>query len=193
LIGCGGQGRGIMRGAKGDKRVQVVALCDVDKSHREAALAKDLGGSKDVKLYEDFRELNDLKDINAVMIGTPDHWHALTAIDAMRKGKDVYCEKPMTLTVAEAQAVAKVAKDTKKIFQVGSQQRSDRNFRLACELARNGRLGKIKTIDTWIGKNPVGGPFKKSEVPAGLNWDFWQGPTPKVDYVKERCHYQFRW
>jgi myo-inositol 2-dehydrogenase / D-chiro-inositol 1-dehydrogenase len=190
LIGCGGQGNGIMGQARGDKRVQVVAVCDVDKARRDET-AKKVG--KECKAYEDFRELNDRKDVNAVLIGTVDHWHALIAIDAMRKGKDVYCEKPLTLTVEEAQAVAKVAKATKKIFQVGSQQRSDKNFRLACELARNGRVGKIKTIETWIGKNPVGGPFKKSDKPEGLNWDFWQGPTKKVDYVKQRCHYEFRW
>jgi predicted dehydrogenase len=111
----------------------------------------------------------------------------------MRKRKDVYCEKPLTLTVAEGEALVNVANQTKAIFQVGSQQRSDRRFRHACELARNNRLGKIKTIETRIGDNPVGGPFKTSPVPDGLNWDFWLGSTPKVDYVKQRCHYDFRW
>src|SRR5262245_39571785 len=193
LIGCGGQGRGIMKQAMGDKRVQVVAVCDVDSKRRDETIAKDLKGSKDVKAYENFRELTDRKDINAVLIGTPDHWHALIAIDAMRKKKDVYCEKPLTLTVEEGKALVKVARATKRIFQVGSQQRSDRNFRLACELARNGRIGKIQTIHTWIGANPVGGPFKKTDKPKELNWELWQGPTKKVDYIKERCHYQFRW
>jgi len=190
LIGCGGQGRGVMGGARKDRRVEVVAVCDVDKGRRDEA-ARSVG--KECRAYEDFRELNDRKDINAVIVGTVDHWHALTSIDAMRKGKHVYCEKPLTLTIEEGKAVSRVARQTKKIFQVGSQQRSDARFRLACELARNNRLGKITKIETWIGANPVGGPFKKEDPPAGLNWDFWQGPTPKVDYVKERCHYTFRW
>jgi predicted dehydrogenase len=190
LIGCGGQGRGIMGWARRHKGVEVVAVCDVDKRHREAA-AKSVG--KDCKTYEDYRELLDRKDVNVVLIGTPDHWHTLTAIDALRKGKDVYCEKPLTLTIAEGVALVKVARDTKRIFQVGSQQRSDALFRLACELVRNGRLGKLETVETWIGANPKGGPFKRAKVPEGLNWDFWQGQTPNVPYIPQRCHYTFRW
>jgi predicted dehydrogenase len=193
LIGCGPQGRGVMRNAQGRKGVVIAALCDVDANRVKETLEKDLKGSKDAKTYEDFRQLNDNKDLNAVIIGTPDHWHTLNAIDAMRKGKDVYCEKPLTLTVAEGQALLKVAKKTKAIFQVGSQQRSDARFRLASQLVRAGRLGKIQTIETRIGDNPKGGPFKTEKVPEGLNWDFWLGSTPKVDYIKQRCHYEFRW
>jgi predicted dehydrogenase len=193
LIGCGGQGRGDMRVAMNDKRVDIAAVCDVDRNHREETIARDLKGSSDVRAYEDFRQLLENRDINAVIIGTPDHWHTLPAIHAMRQRKDVYCEKPLTLTVAEGRALVKVANETKAIFQVGSQQRSDGRFRHACELARNGRLGKITTIETRIGDNPIAGPFKTSPVPDGLNWDFWLGQTPKVDYVKERCHANFRW
>src|SRR5439155_3791275 len=194
-------GRGDMKAAMGDKSVQVVAVCDVDRKRREEAVAKDLGGSGDVKAYEDFRELCDRKDINVVIVGTPDHWHTLVAIDAMRKGKDVYCEKPLTLTVEEGKALVKVAKATKAIFQVGSQQRSDRRFRLACELVRNGRLGKIKTVETRIGANPTSPALPVVPIPKELDWDFWLGQTPKVDYVElqqgrqtyTRCHYEFRW
>jgi predicted dehydrogenase len=193
LIGCGGQGRHDMREAMKDKAVHVAAVCDVDRGRREETIKNDLKGPGDVRAYEDFRELLDNKDINAVIIGTPDHWHTLPAIAAIRKKKDVYCEKPLTLTVAEGQALVNAAKETNAIFQVGSQQRSDGRFRHACELARNGRLGKIKTIETRIGDNPTGGPFPTSPVPEGLNWDFWLGSTPKVDYVKQRCHYDFRW
>ncbi len=189
-IGCGGQGTHIMNEARQDKNVQVVAVCDVDATHRKT-IAKKVGN--DCKDFEDFRQLLDNGDINAVTVGTPDHWHTLIAIAAMKKGKDVYCEKPLTLTIAEGKALAKVAKETGRIFQVGSQQRSDARFRLACELVRNGRLGKVKTVETWIGSNPKGGPFKVSQPPPELNWDFWQGQTPNVDYVRERCHYQFRW
>jgi predicted dehydrogenase len=185
----------------GKGNVVYVAVCDVDGRHRVNAAEDMKKHNQDVKRYEDFRVLLDNKDINAVTIATPDHWHALIAIEAMRKGKDVYCEKPLTLTVAEAQAVAKVAKQTNRVFQVGSQQRSDARFRLACELVRNGRLGKIKKVETRIGANPTSPALPKAEVPRSLDWDFWLGPTPEVDYVEmkkdnhtfTRCHYEFRW
>lgn len=184
------RGRAIMNDARNTKAVEYVAACDVDANHLDRA-AKTIG--PDCKKYKDFRELLDRKDINAVTIATPDHWHTLIAIDALRKGKDVYCEKPLTLTVAEGIALTKVAKETGRIFQVGSQQRSDSRFRLACELVRNGRIGKLKQVETRIGGNPKGGPFKVEAPPAGLDWDMWLGQAPKVDYVKERCHYEFRW
>jgi predicted dehydrogenase len=190
LIGCGGQGNHDMNQARAQKGVECVAVCDVDAKRRKESAAKQ---GKDIKDYEDYRELLSRKDINAVIIGTPDHWHTLIAIEAMQRGKDVYCEKPLTLTVSEGTALVKVASATGRIFQVGSQQRSDARFRLACELVRNGRLGQIKTVETMIGTNPTGGPFKTSPPPEELNWDFWLGTTPKVDFVNERCHYQFRW
>ena len=176
---------------------ECVAVCDVDRSHRDRA-SKELNNAKQ---YEDFRELLDRKDINAVVIATPDHWHALVAIDAMRKGKDVYCEKPLALTIAESRAIAKVSKQTGKVLQVGSQQRSGKNFRLAAELVRNGRIGKVKTIETRIGGNPKSPAIPVAAVPEGLNWDFWLGPTAKSEYrfTKQgadeftNCHYEFRW
>src|SRR4051794_14585556 len=146
------RGSAIMKDALGQKGVHYVAVCDVDRRHRRHAaeiLRKE--HKSEVKEYEDFRELLDRKDINAVTIATPDHWHVLVAIDALRKGKDVYCEKPLTLTIDEGKALVKVARETGRVFQVGSQQRSDHRFRLACQLVRNGRLGKIKTIETRIG------------------------------------------
>jgi myo-inositol 2-dehydrogenase / D-chiro-inositol 1-dehydrogenase len=197
VIGCIGigspksRGSAIMGLAKGKKGVEIAAVCDVDKSHVERA-AKQVGG--DCKKYDDFRQLLDNKDLSAVIIATPDQWHTLVAIDALRKGKDVYCEKPLTLTVAEGQALVKVAKETGKVFQTGSQQRSEMRgmFRLAAELIRNGRLGKVSRIECRIGSNPKG-TFKTAPVPEGLNWDFWLGPCPKVEYVPERCHYEYRW
>lgn len=132
------------------------------------------------------------KDIDAVTIATPDQWHALVAIEALKQGKDVYCEKPLTLTIEEAYAVEKVAKETGRVFQTGSQQRSDARFRLACELVRNGRIGKIKTVEARIGRNPIG-TFKTAPVPSTLNWDLWQGPCEKVDFITQRCHYEYRW
>src|SRR5207245_1652720 len=116
-------------------------------------------------------------------IGTPDHWHALIAVAAMRAGKDVYCEKPLTLTVDEGKGMVRVQRATRKILQTGSQQRTEfgGRFRLACELVRNNRIGRIRRITTLIGGNPTGGPFQTRMPPDGLNWNFRQGQTPQVD------------
>jgi predicted dehydrogenase len=205
VIGIGSpqsRGRAILGDALRDKRVECVAVCDVDDRHGDRAAGElRKRGVRDVARYHDFRELLARKDINAVLIATPDHWHALVAIEAMRQGKDVYCEKPLTLTVAEGQAILRVVKETGRIFQVGSQQRSDARFRLACELVRNGRIGKIKTVETRIGSNPVSPVLPEAPIPEGLDWEFWLGPTPRVPYLlKEEnkhvftnCHYEFRW
>ncbi len=111
----------------------------------------------------------------------------------MKAGLDVYCEKPLALTIAEGQAMVKAARKYDRVFQTGNMQRSDSVYRLACELVRNGRFGKIHTVEARIGENPKGGPFKESDVPQGLDWDFWKGPTADVPYIKEKCHYEFRW
>jgi predicted dehydrogenase len=179
-----------MRWAMRTPGVKFVAVCDVDEERRDKT-AKIVGD--DCAKYNDFRELIDRKDLDAVVIGTVDHWHALTSIAAMKSGRDVYCEKPMSLTIAEGQAMLQAARKYDRIFQTGSQQRSDKRYHLACELVRNGRIGKVHTVEARIGDNPVGGPFPVVDVPKGLDWDFWQGSTPEVPYVKERCHYTFRW
>jgi predicted dehydrogenase len=188
-IGCGGQGNYITNRAVefGD----VVAVCDVDSQRAEQAKAKQGKGKAEV--FGDYRKLLDRSDIDVVTIGTPDHWHSKIAIEAMQAGKDVYCEKPLTLTIDEGKLICKVAKETKKVFQVGTQQRSEGPFAQAAALCREGRLGKIQKILVAIGGGDKGGPFKKEKAPAQLNWDMWLGQTPKVDYIKERCHYQFRW
>jgi len=192
------RGMAIMGDARRQKGVVYLAACDVDSRHLDRA-AQRIG--PDCAKLKDFRQLLDRKDIDAVTIAVPDHWHTLIAIDALRKGKDVYCEKPLTLTIAEGKALVKVAKQTGRVFQVGSQQRSDRRFRLACELVRNGRIGKITTVETRIGANPTSPPIPTVPPPKELDWDFWLGQTPKVDYVElqqgqqtfTRCHYEFRW
>ena len=189
-IGVGGQGTGIMKAAIRKPGVKFVAVCDVDEARRNKAV-ETVG--KDTQAYNDFRELLSKEKVDAVTIGTPDHWHALTAIAAMKAGCDVYCEKPLSLTIAEGKAMLKAARANDTIFQTGSQQRSDARYRLACQLVRSGRIGKVHTVEARIGDNPVGGPFKTSDVPKGLDWDFWQGQTPDVAYIKERCHYEFRW
>jgi predicted dehydrogenase len=197
------RGLDIYGDAKRHKGVRYVAACDLDLAHRRRA--RDImhgDGFSEAASYKDFRELLDRKDITAVTIATPDHWHALVALEALHKGKDVYCEKPLTLTIDEGKILVKAARETGKVFQVGSQQRSDKRFRLACELVRNGRIGKVKRVETRIGSNPQSPPLPKTEVPEGLDWDMWLGPTPMVDYVElwqgrqqqlTRCHYEFRW
>ena len=191
-IGTGGRGTNILLTAARLPGVKVVAVCDVDASHRAKA-ARSLPNNGDVRLHEDFREVVNHPDIQAVLIGTPDHWHALIALAALEKGKDVYCEKPLTLTIAEGAPLIRAARAGGRVFQVGSQQRSDARFRLACELVRNDRLGAIERVETFIGTNPTGGPFATKPVPEGLNWDLWQGPTPAVPFIPERCHNTFRW
>jgi predicted dehydrogenase len=128
-----------------------------------------------------------------VLIGTPDHWHTKMVIDACRAGKDVYCEKPLTLTIDEGKLLIRVVAETGRVVQVGSWERSDANFRLACELVRQGRIGKLQKITVTLGKNKTGGPFQTVDVPKHFNWNLWQGQTPDVPYLAERAHYTFRW
>ena len=187
LVGCGGMGRGDAKNAARFGRI--VALCDVDATN----LAKAKQDHPGTDTYRDFREVMARGDIDAVVCGTVDHWHTLVSMAAMRSGKDVYCEKPLTLTIDEGKRLVKVARDMKRVLQTGSQQRSDRNFRLACELVRNGRLGKLRHIEVWLPAGLRAGPFQSSPVPEGFDWDFWQGQTSAVDFVKERSHTTFRY
>ena len=187
LVGCGGMGRGDAKNAA--RFGKVVALCDVD-ANQLAGAGKMFPGADTVR---DFRKVMDRKDVHVVVCGTVDHWHTLVSLAAMRAGKDVYCEKPLTLTIDEGKRLVEAQAKTKRILQTGSQQRSDRNFRLACELVRNGRLGKIKEVDVWLPAGRREGPFKPAPVPKHLDWDMWQGPTPAVEYVPERAHVTFRY
>jgi predicted dehydrogenase len=196
-IGCGNQqsrGRQIVGPARSINGVQYVACCDVDRGFREE-FARWLAPNREIAQFNDFRDLLARRDITAVTIAAPDHWHALIAIAAMRAGKDVYCEKPLTLTVDEGKAMVRVVRETNRRLQTGSQQRTEFNgrFRLACELIRNNRIGHVNTIECRIDRNAPGGPFQTSPVPAGLDWDFWLGPTPRCDFVRQKWLYTFRW
>ncbi len=168
----------------------IVAICDVDRQHGEKA-REHFGGK--ARLYDDYREMLERKDLDVVTIGTPDHWHTAIAVAACRAGKDIYCEKPLTLTVDEGKLLCRVVRETGRVVQVGSWQRSDHRFRLACELVRAGRIGEVKKATVVLGKNKTGGPFPTGEPPSHLNWDLWLGQTPRVPYCKERTHYTFRW
>ena len=168
----------------------IVAICDVDREIAEKA-REQFGGKAD--LYEDYRQMLQRQDIDVITIGTPDHWHTAMVVDACRAGKDVYVEKPLTLTVDEGKLLKRVVQETGRVVQVGSWQRSDHRFRLAVELVRQGRIGKLQRVDVVLGKNVTGGPFEVKQPPAHLNWDRWQGQTPGVPYITERCHYTFRW
>lgn len=190
LVGCGGMGRGDANNAKrfGD----IVAVCDVDKSHGEAAAKQFAIDGKTPSVFTDFRKGLERGDVHVVLDGTPDHWHTLVNLGAVLAGKDVYGEKPLTLTVDEGKRLVKAVREKKAVLQTGTQQRSDARFRLACELVRNGRLGKLEEITVWLPAGLREGPFKPEPVPEALNWDYWLGPAPMVDYTPKRCHTLFR-
>jgi len=190
-IGLGVQGRGLMGGFLGRKESQVVAVCDVDTNRREDGRKRvdayyeqqtDRGTFKACKAFEDFRELTARPDIDAVVIATPDHWHALIAIAAAKANKDIYCEKPLCKSVHEARAMIKAVRDHQRVLQVGSMQRSMREFRVACELVRNGALGKMDHVDVTVGGPAVPCDLPEEAAEPGLNWDFWLGPAPKRPY-----------
>ena len=190
FIGMGTQNRGHLGHFLGQKEVQVVAVCDCDQKRRENAKATvekryadrtKSGQYKGCTAYIDFRELIGRKDIDAVVIATPDHWHAIPCLEALKAKKDIYCEKPLTLTIREAKTLIDAVRKTERVFQTGSQQRSENGFRLACELVRSGRIGKLKTVYV-----DVGGPSKPCDLPEkleeGLDWNLWLGPAPKRPY-----------
>jgi predicted dehydrogenase len=191
-IGLGGQGSGNMKGFNAKKDCAVVAVCDVDADHREKA--RETAGLDAKSSYNDFRDLLARDDIDAVSIAAPDHWHVPISIAAVRAGKDVFCEKPLTLTIAEGRVLVDEVKRYGRVFQTGSQQRSGSEFRKACELVVNGRIGKLHTMTVQIpGNNRKCEPTWTPEpVPTGFDYDMWLGPAPWEPYHKQRCHYEFR-
>jgi len=168
----------------------IVAVCDVDKNVRDPVKSAFGSTPRD---FENYQDLLARKDVDIVTIGAPDHWHTKMVIDACRAGKDVYCEKPLTLTIDEGKVLRDVVQETGRVVQVGSWQRSDHRFRQAVEMVRQGRIGKLQKVDIVLGKNVTGGPFEKRRVPLNLNWNLWQGQTPDTPYLAERSHYTFRW
>lgn len=195
--------------------VQVVAVCDVntasygyktpqqflgrkpaqDKVNAFYAEKKNAGQYKGCDAYNDFREVLARQDIDAVAIVVPDHWHALMVVMAAEAGKDMYCEKPLSLTVRQGQAMVKAVRQHKRVLQTGSHYRSSPANRFACELVRNGRIGKIQRIITQVAENNAVDPgpgWKPMPVPEGFDYEMWLGPAPKAPYHIDRCLYRFR-
>ena len=189
-IGVGGRGTGI--GHQAGDLGNMVACADVHGDNARK-FAKKYDGR--CEIYEDYRRILDRNDVDAITCGTPDHWHTKISIDAMGAGKDVYCEKPLTLTLDESRQICDIAKQTGRVFQVGTQQRSECNqyFLKAIVIARSGRLGDKLHALSSVGTATAGGPFPTESPPPALNWDFWLGQTPAVDFCPQRIGWDFRW
>jgi predicted dehydrogenase len=197
-IGVGSMGSGDLNGFLGKSEVRVVAVCDVDSNHYTSAKNRVDGkyGNKDCKTYLDFRDLIGRGDLDAVMTALPDHWHAIPAIEAAKAGLDIHGQKPFARSIREGRAICDAVHRYGRVWQTGSQQRSGGQFRRACELVRNGRIGKISHVEVGL---PTGGsrpPMKEKAVPANLDWDFWLGPAPWrpfVDFGNGGVHWNWRW
>lgn len=194
-IGTGHRGSAVMGEFLAQKDVDVVALSDVKRTVLGAAKERidRHRGNSDCAAYGDFRALCDRKDIDAVLVATTDHWHVLTSIAAARSGKDVYMEKPMGLSMAECFALRKAIHDAGRVFQFGTQQRSDDKFRLASEIARNEGIGKLKEINVWSPGSSAGGPTTPLSPPPDIDYDMWLGPAPYKPYTEDRCSNQWWW
>ena len=188
VIGVGAQGRQDMGNFLGFDDVRVTAICDVNKRNidnaRRAIAAR--YGKADVKVYSDFRKLNADSSIDAVLMALPVHWHSIPSADAIMNGKHIYHEKPMAMSLAEAQRVREAVRKKGVVFQFGTQQRSDLKFRWACELALNGRLGKLKEIQVSVPGGRVSGVLPQQPVPDYVDWDRWVGPAPMTPFNKEK-------
>jgi predicted dehydrogenase len=214
VIGLGWRGIDNLRSAMRNQNIEIAALADCDRPYllnaqemmdehydvnrtwiegRGSQMVRPKLPQKAVEAYSDYRRLLERNDLDAAIISVPDHWHAKTYIDAMNAGLDVYGEKPLSLTVNAGRDIVRTARATGRIFQTGSQQRSDTKFRTACEYVRSGRLGKIESVVVNVGGSPQTTAVPDEPVPPGLDWDMWCGPTPLVPFNPLRCHVQFRW
>jgi predicted dehydrogenase len=181
-----------------NENAQVIAVCDLDSNRVDAGkrLVNEFYGKQAGKTYNgvigysDYREMLGNKEIDAVIISTPDHWHAIAAIHAVQAGKDVYLQKPASLTIAEGRALCNAVNGTGRILQIGSQQRSSPQFRYAAELVRNGRIGQLKTVYIGLPVDPAGEVEPEMPVPRNLNYEMWLGSTPSVYYTENRVHPQ---
>ena len=194
FIGTGKQGRGLTTSFLGTNEARIVALSEVYKAKAQLTLDRikahyekntQLGAYSDIPVYVDFRELLARKDIDAVVIATPDHWHAAMSVKAAEAGKDIYCEKPLALTIREGRAMVNAARKYNRVFQTGSMQRSWPEFRQTAELVRNGYIGEIKSIKVNVGPPPKAYDLSAETIPEGLDWDKWLGPNSPVAFNSE--------
>lgn len=215
VIGCGNQSVVDLPEFLDNPACQVVAVCDVNRASYGYKTPKQFLGREPVRtfvedayarktpsgtfrgcdLYTDFRDVLRRKDIDAVTIITPDHWHSIMTVMAARAGKDIYCQKPLTLTIEEGRDMIKAVRKYRRILQTGSQYRSNATMRRACELVRNGRIGQLQRVETYVAANNFKGPgpgWKPMPVPEGFDYDFWLGPAAKAPYHADRCLYRFR-
>jgi len=201
-IGVGGQGTGNMRAFLGRRDMQVISVCDVDANHRNraAGIVNSKYRNKDCAQFNDFRELLSDDTVDAVTVCTPDHWHGLASIAAATAGKDIYCEKPLTNTIAEGKAVYDAVRRYGRVLQTGSHERSRPNARLACELVRNGRIGKLHTIEINLPCNQGHHMAVRNDksvhvempIPKGFDYNMWLGHCPEAPYTQKRCHFSWR-
>jgi predicted dehydrogenase len=197
-IGMGGKGTNNMEAFLAIEQVRVVAVCDVDKNNRDKAkkIVDDKYQNNDCKAYLDFREVIERQDIDALSLALPDHWHSIPAIMAARAGKDMYAEKPLARTIREGRAMVEAVHRYGVVWQTGSQQRSTANFHRACELVRNGRIGKVHEVEVGLPTGKGGSTMPVQPVPEGLDWDFWLGPAlwrPYIGFGRNGPHWDWRW
>ncbi len=197
LIGCNGMGFADLSTFLGHPQVECIALCDIDQNvlNKRASDVEKMRGKKPANLYADWRKLIDNKDINLVIVGTPDHWHCMQMVAACEAGKDVYCEKPIGRTIEECNLMVKAAKKNNSVVQVGQWQRSDPHWQEAVDFVRSGKLGKIRLVRVfsyqgWCPSIPV---LPDEPVPAGVDYDMWLGPAPSRPFNRNRFHFTFRW
>ncbi len=197
LVGCNGMGFSDLKTFLENPQVECIALCDIDESvlNRRAADVEAIRGKKPANLYKDWRKLIENKDVDVVIIGTPDHWHCLIMIAACEAGKDVYCEKPLGNSIEECNLMVKAAQKHKAVVQVGQWQRSDPHWLSAVDFIRSGKLGKIRLVRVssyqgWCPSIPV---LADEPVPAGVDYDMWLGPAHSRPFNRNRFHFTFRW
>jgi predicted dehydrogenase len=189
-VGIGGRGSGLLQQSLGTPDVQVVGLSDVDSDHLAGAQG---AAGKEAQAAADYRVLLDRKDVDAVVVATPDHWHALVTLDTCAAGKDVYVEKPLCTFLAEGRTMVEAARKHGRMVQVGINHRSEKYVRDIVEIVRSGRIGKVREVKCWMWENPVKEPTPPVAPPPNLDWDRWLGPAPRVDYHPDRVHFNFRW
>jgi len=192
-IGVGNRGRQVLDGLLNQRDARVTAVCDVNAHQRSAAVRRvdDHYRATGCREYHDFRELLARHDLDVVLIAAPDHWHVVMALAAARAGKDIYLEKPIGVTLAEARALRAAVRRYDTVLQFGTQQRSDGRFRTACELVRNGRIGQLRSVCVWSPGSNAGGSLERVPVPEWLDYEMWVGPAPMSPYTKHRCTNRF--